>query len=313
MIHLLYLVAQIFLTYKRRLNILHDTKRKFLSISIIAFGTDEVSIKSFLYSKYPELAAASEFYHATRNLRRASYRKTPFGFIMTGHPAMQEGTYEPEQAQFLLQAFRGGGVFIDVGANMGYYTCLARHMGLHVISIEPLWHNLQFIFANLEANEWDDVEVFPLGLSDKPGTATLYGVGTAASLIKDWAGTSTKKRVIPLSTMDVIVGERLAGSRVIVKIDVEGSEYSVLKGSQKLLKQEPPPIWIVEVGLKGHFPGGVHPYFDKVFEIFWTMGYTGRTVGENPLLVTVDRLKKWITEKEAPPADYFVFQKGTQI
>jgi len=32
MIHLLYLVAQIFLTYKRRLNILHDTKRKFLSI-----------------------------------------------------------------------------------------------------------------------------------------------------------------------------------------------------------------------------------------------------------------------------------------
>jgi len=34
MIHLLYLVAQIFLTYKRRLNILHDTKRKFLSISI---------------------------------------------------------------------------------------------------------------------------------------------------------------------------------------------------------------------------------------------------------------------------------------
>ena len=31
-IHLLYLVVQIFLTYKRRLNILHDTKRKFLSI-----------------------------------------------------------------------------------------------------------------------------------------------------------------------------------------------------------------------------------------------------------------------------------------
>ena len=34
-IHLLYLVVQIFLTYKRRLNILHDTKRKFLSIIII--------------------------------------------------------------------------------------------------------------------------------------------------------------------------------------------------------------------------------------------------------------------------------------
>jgi len=33
-IHLLYLVVQILLTYKRRLNILHDTKRKFLSISI---------------------------------------------------------------------------------------------------------------------------------------------------------------------------------------------------------------------------------------------------------------------------------------
>ena len=35
-IHLLYLVVQIFLTYKRRLNILHDTKRKFLSIELRA-------------------------------------------------------------------------------------------------------------------------------------------------------------------------------------------------------------------------------------------------------------------------------------
>lgn len=38
MIHLLYLVAQIFLTYKRRLNILHDTKRKFLSIGALVKG-----------------------------------------------------------------------------------------------------------------------------------------------------------------------------------------------------------------------------------------------------------------------------------
>jgi len=53
MIHLLYLVAQIFLTYKRRLNILHDTKRKFLStranrydISWLKPGT---SAETFVY------------------------------------------------------------------------------------------------------------------------------------------------------------------------------------------------------------------------------------------------------------------------
>ena len=42
-IHLLYLVVQIFLTYKRRLNILHDTKRKFLSIENRGNGLYEIS------------------------------------------------------------------------------------------------------------------------------------------------------------------------------------------------------------------------------------------------------------------------------
>jgi len=76
MIHLLYLVAQIFLTYKRRLNILHDTKRKFLSIinfpiiddnlktemvSIFSIVVRNVRVDNVLMSKLLNLNARMSF------------------------------------------------------------------------------------------------------------------------------------------------------------------------------------------------------------------------------------------------------------
>ncbi len=268
-----------------------------------------MSIKSFFYRKYPELASASEAYHAMRDLRRASFRKTPFGFSMAGLSIMQEGAYEPEQTDFIVRALQKRDVFIDVGANVGYYSCIARHMGRYVVAIEPLLRNLQFLYANMDVNGWNDVEIFPLALSYKPGMTELYGTNTAASLIKDWAGISTKKRLVPLSTMDILVGKRFEGSRVVVKVDVEGSEYSVLQGSKQLLSQDPAPLWIVEVVLKGFFPGGFNPDFKGVFDVFFDNGYTCRVVDKETTVITEEMLQRWITGKDKMPWNYFVFEK----
>lgn len=53
-------------------------------------------------------------------------------------------------------------------------------------------------------------------------------VGTAVSFNNDWGVISTKKRMVPLSTLDIIAANRFPGLRELLKIDVEGVEYNVL-------------------------------------------------------------------------------------
>ncbi len=270
-----------------------------------------MSIKSFIYRRRPELAVASEFYGAYRNFRRAGFKKTPYGFMLSGYKAMQEGSYEAEETKIIIEYLKNADVFIDIGANIGYYSCIARSMNLKVLSFEPLWHNLQYIYNNMDINNWTDVEVYPLGLSDKPGLAVLYGVGTAASFIKDWAGISTKKRVVPLSTLDIIAAKRFSGSRLVIKIDVEGVELSVLKGATEILSLSPAPVWIVETGLTGHFPDGTNPNFIKVFETFWSMGYAAYSMeNERQEIITKEQVRNWIKNLDTEGQYNFLFKIG---
>jgi FkbM family methyltransferase len=156
---------------------------------------------------------------------------TPLGFkLISGfHPAyemMRNGTFEPDETA-LIQRFLGKvDMFVDVGANLGYYTCLALHSGKSVIAFEPQKQNLQCLFQNLLVNGWQDgIEVYPVALSRKSGLLTLYGAsGPSASLIQNWAGYSPRfHQIVPVSTLDNVLGQRLLNQRLFIKIDVEGA------------------------------------------------------------------------------------------
>ena len=137
--------------------------------------------------------------------------QTPYGFRLVGstsvhHLARQEGTFEPEETHLFSELLLDADVFVDVGANIGFSTCIARLAGKHVVAIEPLPKNIKYLYTNLLANNWNDVEVFPVGLSNHAGLATLYGASsTGASLIGSWAGaTQVFRRIIPISTLDIL-------------------------------------------------------------------------------------------------------------
>jgi FkbM family methyltransferase len=269
-----------------------------------------MSIKSFIYKHRPEFAVASEFYGAYRDFRKAGFKKTQYGFVMAGNKSMQEGSYEIDETKIIIDHLEQADVFIDVGANVGYYSCIARFMNKKVVAVEPLWHNLQYIYHNLSMNDWSDVEVYPLGLSDKPGLSVLYGVGTAASFIKDWSGISTKKRIVPLTTLDILMGDRFAGRRIVVKIDVEGTELRVLKGAREVMSMSPQPVWIVENALTGHFPGGQNKDFIKVFEEFWSKGYNAFDIKTSMKeSITEEQVKASINNNDLQDHYNFLFKK----
>lgn len=227
---------------------------------------------------------------------------TPLGFKLTSglHPAyeqMRNGTFEVEETAIISRWLKKVDVFVDIGANLGYYTCLALQSGKPVVAFEPQQQNLQCLFQNLTANGWEDrAEVFPVALSERPGLLTLYGAsGPSASLIKNWAGYSARfHKKVPVSTLDNVLSTRFAAQRLFVKMDVEGAEYQVLKGALATLSRQTKPVWLLEVCLSEFHPDGANPDFAQIFQLFWDHGYQASTATATPRVVTPEEVADWV-------------------
>lgn len=228
---------------------------------------------------------------------------TPYGFNLCGsatsihHQAMCSGSFEPEETRILLEQLNSADIFVDVGANIGFYACLARHAGKRVIAVEPQAKNLKLLYRNLTANRYQDVEVFPMGVADAPGLVTLYGPsGTGASMIPGWAHQPAGySSIMPLTTLDVIVADRFPRKRLFIKVDVEGAEYAVLRGAERLLSQSPRPLWMVEICLNEYHPDGTNPHYVATFETFWRHGYVARTADARQVTVTHEDVSRWVS------------------
>jgi FkbM family methyltransferase len=227
---------------------------------------------------------------------------TPLGFkLISGlHPAyelMRTGKFEVEETQIIIKLLPKVDIFVDIGANLGYYTCLALLNNKPVISFEPQQQNLECLFKNLAINGWtDNVEVFPLALSEKPGLLTLYGAsGPSASLIKNWASYSSSfKKVVPVSTLDTVLANRFSSEQLFIKIDVEGAEYQVLKGAITILQLITKPIWLLEVCLEEFHPEGKNPDFENIFHLFFENGYLAFTATKKPMQVSANDVASWV-------------------
>jgi len=78
--------------------------------------------------------------------------KTPMGFKLIGNRSMQEGKFEPEETQIVKTIIPYVDVVINVGANIGYYCCIALSHGKHVVAFEPINRNLRYLLRNIKAN-----------------------------------------------------------------------------------------------------------------------------------------------------------------
>jgi FkbM family methyltransferase len=187
-------------------------------------------------------------------------------------------------------------VFVDVGANVGFFTCLARANGKAVVAVEPFPLNVRSLVRNAAANGWTDLEVHPVALADRAGNGTLYGRDTLASRVEGWAAPGDPwRQQVSLSTLDTLLAGRFAGQRIAVKIDVEGGEFDLLRGAAETLARRPSPVWSVEISFHENHPSGANPHFAETFDQFFSRGYTAVTVsraGEEP--VTAHDVASWL-------------------
>lgn len=146
-----------------------------------------------------------------------------------------------------------GGVFVDVGANIGLITLYALLSGRfeRVIAIEPDPWNRTILQKNLETNGLtEQVIVVAKAASDTAATVNLHrdakNLG-AHSLEPGFALSPVAEgQPVVAEPLDMILEKAgVAGSDVsFLKIDVEGHEFSALAGADGLLSTQRPPVMI---------------------------------------------------------------------
>jgi FkbM family methyltransferase len=267
------------------------------------------SIRSKVES-WPLLAA---FYRSTRDLldQRHPSRKTPWGFTFAGHDAMAQGNFEPEETQVMRRLMLEADVFVNIGANVGYYCCHALSMGKPVIAIEPNARNLHYLLKNIKNNGWaNQAEVFPVAMGVCTDILNMWGGGTGASLVKGWAAISENYVTqVPILSLDRVLGSNLKGKRALILVDIEGAEYMMLQGAANTLVNEPRPVWMMEISSTEHQPEGteMNPHYGSTFELYFSQGYRAFTADESTREITPEAVHQVLIGVEKPGTQNYLF------
>jgi FkbM family methyltransferase len=143
-----------------------------------------------------------------------------------------------------------GSVFVDVGANVGYFTLLASTLGARVVAYEPTPSVFARLKENVALNGFQHAELVNAAVMDKPGTLSLHLSGDdpeANSLFGDDTGDRGPCVHVPAISLDEDLAARGIDRVDLLKIDAEGAEPFVLDGASRLLSSPHPPVIIVEV------------------------------------------------------------------
>jgi hypothetical protein len=85
----------------------------------------------------------------------------------------KSGVWEQRTTDYIKANLKKGQTFVDVGANVGYYSILASKLGAKVLAFEPSKDNRELLEHNIKDNDCD-VQVFSQALSNENGSAILY-------------------------------------------------------------------------------------------------------------------------------------------
>lgn len=143
--------------------------------------------------------------------------------------------------------------FVDVGANHGSYSIVASHRvgenGL-VVAIEPQPVLAQLVEKSISDNNFSRFEVHRFACGEKEGSASFYvpkaTSGSAGVYKKHSARSDHESFQVEVKRFDAAVDWRNFTGHVYVKLDIEGSEVSFLRGAHDFIMTMRPHI-LVEI------------------------------------------------------------------
>ena len=159
-----------------------------------------------------------------------------------------DGFWEAWVTTWLMRELQPGDVFIDVGANVGYFTMLARSMGARVVAFEPNPRVAKLLQRSLDEVHATDVVLVTGAVGDQVAAVDL-GVPVGHSGGASIMGVSDSEYTIstlvrPLD--DVLRALPDYASPNVIKVDAEGAEPQIWRGMQETLAKNPRCVVLLE-------------------------------------------------------------------
>ena len=173
-------------------------------------------------------------------------------------------TKEPETIEW-IDGFKDNEVLFDIGANIGLYSIYAAKKGINVLAFEPESQNYALLNKNVFLNHCADrVMCLNIALSDKDSLDYIYipvfqpgGAINCLGGTKDWNQKDFRpdfKQGIVSYSLDSFIERYPAHFPSHIKIDVDGIEPKIIRGSTGILRDSRLNSILVEINevLKEH-------------------------------------------------------------
>jgi FkbM family methyltransferase len=185
---------------------------------------------------------------------------------------LRDRTWEPHLTRYLRRELRPSDVFLDAGANLGYYTVVCAPLVDRVVAFEPVARTHHYCLLNIVLNGLHNVELHQVGLWHEETTLSIrcdsVGVNAAIAPTADVAGVESVRG----ASLDALIKtRRIRLPRLdVIKMDVEGAELSALNGMRETIARHRPRI-IMEVNPPMLSTFGVT--VDEVWQFLGDRGY----------------------------------------
>lgn len=150
--------------------------------------------------------------------------------------------YEPVETDLIKSLLQSGNVFVDIGANIGYYSLVAsRCVGASgkVYSFEPAPSNFSFLLKNIQENNSQNIIATMKAIAEKKGILQLF-MDEHLSGGHQIFNSGMKTHSVDVDTISL--DEFFENEKTpidLLKIDIEGAEMLALKGMRKTIASNP--------------------------------------------------------------------------
>ena len=152
--------------------------------------------------------------------------------------------------QTCLDLTRHGGVFYDIGANIGYESlemCKLHGSETQVASFEPHDRLAALIAAAGDANGFESLSVVNCLVGNKDDIDHVFYIAPStihASAVEDSGRQVAREARIPMYRIDTLVQQGILAAPTSIKMDVEGSEHLVFEGARETLRNHCPHVFL---------------------------------------------------------------------
>ena len=167
-------------------------------------------------------------------------------------PTLVSGEYEGDELDLFENVIGSYSALLDVGANVGIYSLLARKASesIEILAVEPNADVGEYLKRNMAENfgESVEVELVQAAVSNQAGevawTKTRYHATHHIDLLsQDGLG---KKPFVAATTIDNLSERFVPGTRLFIKLDIEGYEPLAITGAHRTITRLR-PHWLIEV------------------------------------------------------------------